>query len=226
MKGTLVNTGAVIIGSLLGLAIGSKFTQKINSIVMHGLGLATILIGIKMAIQTQSVLLIIGSLVLGGITGELLRIEDGIEWLGNFIKSKIKSDSANFTLGFVTASLVFCVGPMTVIGSIQDGISGNASVLYAKSILDGFASLVFASTLGLGVLFSALTVLIIQGGLTLLGNSLTFLLQPVALNELIATGGLIIVGIGLYLLDIKKIRVANLLPALVFAVVLALIFKH
>lgn len=226
MKGTLVNTGAVIIGSLLGLAIGSKFTQKINNIVMHGLGLATILIGIKMAIQTQSVLLVIGSLVLGGITGELLRIEDGIEWLGNFIKSKIKSDSANFTLGFVTASLVFCVGPMTVIGSIQDGISGNANVLYAKSILDGFASLVFASTLGLGVLFSALTVLIIQGGLTLLGNSLTFLLQPVALNELIATGGLIIVGIGLYLLDIKKIRVANLLPALVFAVVLALIFKH
>jgi uncharacterized membrane protein YqgA involved in biofilm formation len=224
MKGTLVNTGTVIVGSLLGLLIGSKFTQRINDIVMHGLGLMTLLIGIKMAIQTESMLLVIGSLVLGGIVGELIKLEEGIEKLGDFIKGKVKSDSANFTLGFVTASLVFCVGPMTILGSIQDGIKGDANVLYAKSILDGFASLVFASSLGVGVIFSSLTVLIFQGALTLLGNSLTFLVRPEVLNELTATGGLIILGIGFYLLGIKKIKVANFLPALVFVVILALIF--
>lgn len=225
MKGTLVNTTTVIVGSILGLLIGSRFSQRINNIVMHGLGLVTLLIGIKMAIQTQKILLVIGSLVLGGIVGELIKLEEGIEKLGDFIKSKVKSDSANFTLGFVTASLVFCVGPMTVVGSIQDGINGDASVLYAKSILDGFASLAFASTLGIGVIFSALTVLIFQGALTLLGGSLTFLIQPEILNELTATGGLIILGIGFYLLGIKKIKVANFLPALVLVVILALIFR-
>ena len=192
---------------------------------MHGLGLVTLLIGIKMAIQTQKILLVISSLVLGGIIGELIKLEEGIEKLGDFIKSKVKSDSANFTLGFVTASLVFCVGPMTVVGSIQDGINQDASVLYAKSILDGFASLAFASTLGIGVIFSALTVLIFQGALTLLGGSLTFLIQPEILNELTATGGLIILGIGFYLLGIKKIKVANFLPALVLVIILALIFR-
>ena len=225
MKGTLVNTGTVILGSILGLLIGSRFNQRINNIVMHGLGLVTLLIGIKMAIQTEKVLLVISSLVLGGIVGELMKLEEGIEKLGDFIKSKVKSDSANFTLGFVTASLVFCVGPMTVVGSIQDGINQDASVLYAKSILDGFASLAFASTLGIGVIFSALTVLIFQGALTLLGGSLTFLVQPEILNELTATGGLIILGIGFYLLGIKRIGVANFLPALVLVVILALIFR-
>lgn len=225
MKGTLVNTSAVIVGSLLGLLIGSKISQRMNETVMHGLGLVTLLIGIRMAIQGQKMLLVICSLVLGGVVGELIKLEERIEKLGDFVKSKVKPESANFTLGFVTASLVFCVGPMTILGSIQDGINGDASVLYAKSIMDGFASLVFASTLGLGVIFSAFTVLLFQGALTLLGNSLTFLLKPEVLKELTATGGLIILGIGFYLLGIKKIRVANFLPAVIFVVILALIFR-
>jgi uncharacterized membrane protein YqgA involved in biofilm formation len=128
-------------------------------------------------------------------------------------------------LGFVTSSLVFCIGPMTIIGSIQDGVSGDASVLYAKSLLDGFASVVFASSLGIGVIFSSLTVLIFQGSLTLLGEKLSFLLKPEVLDELVATGGLIIVGIGIYLLGIKRIKVGNFLPALVVVVILALLFK-
>lgn len=209
----------------MGLLIGARFSEKIKNIVMHALGLSTLLIGLKMAFRTESILLVIGSLALGGIIGELLRIEEGLESLGEFLKRKVKSRSGNFVLGFVTSSLVFCIGPMTVVGSIQDGVSGDASVLYAKSLLDGFASIVFASSLGIGVIFSALTVLIFQGGLTLLGGKLSFLLRPEVLDELIATGGLIIVGIGIYLLGIKRIKVGNFLPALVVAVVLAMLFK-
>jgi uncharacterized membrane protein YqgA involved in biofilm formation len=225
MKGTLVNTATVIIGSLVGLAVGSRFTDKIKTIVLQALGLCTLLIGMKMASKTENILLVIGSLALGGITGELLKIEDGLEKIGNTIRSKVKSESKTFVLGFVTASLVFCVGPMTIVGSLEDGISGHADTLYAKSMLDGFASIAFASSLGVGVFFSFLTVLVFQGALTLLGSQLTFLLNPRILNELTATGGLMILGIGFYLLDIKRIKVGNFLPALIFVVILALIFK-
>jgi len=225
MKGTLVNTATVIIGSLLGILIGARFSEKLRSMVMHALGLITLLIGFKLAFKTENILLVIGSLALGGIVGEIIRIEEGLERLGEFIKGKIKTESGSFVLAFVTSSLVFCVGPMTIVGAIEDGISGNASILYAKSILDGFASIAFASSLGIGVLFSALTVLIYQGLLTLLGAQLSFLLRPEILDEMSATGGLMIVGIGFFLLGIKRIKVANFLPALVFAVILALIFK-
>ncbi len=224
MKGTLVNTGTVILGSLIGLAVGSRLPEKVKQIVMNGLGLCTLLIGFKMAFKGEQILLIIGSLVLGGIIGEFLNIEGWLERLGEKIKKRVKSESGNFVIGFVTASLVFCVGPMTVVGSIEDGIRGDASILYAKSVLDGFASIAFASGLGVGVLFSAVTVLVYQGLLTLLGQKLSFLLNQHVLNELTATGGLMIVGIGLLLLDIKKVRVGNFLPALVIVVILALIF--
>lgn len=225
MTGTLVNTATVIVGSSLGLLIGARFSEKINTVVMHALGLSTLLIGFKMAFKTDNILLVIGSLAVGGIIGEFIKLEERLESLGEFIKRKVKSKSGNFVLGFVTSSLVFCIGPMTIVGSIQDGVSGDASVLYAKSLLDGFASVVFASSLGIGVIFSSLTVLIFQGSLTLLGGELSFLLKPAVLNELVATGGLIIVGIGIYLLGIKKIKVGNFLPALVVAVALALLFK-
>jgi uncharacterized protein len=225
MKGTLVNTATVIIGSLVGLAVGSRFTDKIKTIVLQALGLCTLLIGMKMASKTENILIVIGSLALGGIVGELLKIEDGLEKIGDIIKSKVKSESKTFVLGFVTASLVFCVGPMTIVGSLEDGISGHADTLYAKSMLDGFASIAFASSLGVGVFFSFLTVLVFQGALTLLGSQLTFLLNPRILNELTATGGLMILGIGFYLLDIKRIKVGNFLPALIFVIILALIFK-
>lgn len=225
MKGTLVNTATVLLGSSLGLLIGARFSEKIKTIVMHALGLSTLLIGFKMAFKTDDILLVIGSLVVGGIIGEIMKLEEGLESLGEFIKRKVKSESGNFVLGFVTSSLVFCIGPMTIVGSIQDGVSGDASVLYAKSLLDGFASVVFASSLGIGVIFSSLTVLIFQGSLTLLGEKLSFLLKPEVLDELVATGGLIIVGIGIYLLGIKRIKVGNFLPALVVVVILALLFK-
>lgn len=221
MKGTLVNTTTVIIGSGLGLWVGHRLPENIKRIVLQAMGLVTILLGIQMALKTESALIMIGSLVLGGITGELLKIEQSLENVGEYLKRRVKSESGNFVLGFVSASLLFCVGPMTVVGSLEDGLFGKADLLYIKSVLDGFASLVLSSGLGIGVLFSFLTVLIFQGSLTLLGNELEFILQENIINEMSAAGGLLIVGIGLQLLDIKRIRVANLLPTLVYAVVFA-----
>jgi hypothetical protein len=221
MKGTLVNTVTVIVGSGLGLWVGHRLPENIKRIVLHAMGLVTILLGIQMALKTESALILIGSLVLGGITGELLKIEEALESVGEYLKKRVKSESGNFVLGFVSASLLFCVGPMTVVGSLEDGLFGKADLLYIKSVLDGFASLVLSSGLGIGVFFSFLTVLIFQGSLTLLGNQLEFILREDIITEMSAAGGLLIVGIGLQLLDIKKIRVANLLPTLVYAVILA-----
>ena len=221
MKGTLVNTATVIIGSGIGLWVGHRLPENIKRIVLQAMGLVTILLGIQMALKTESVLILIGSLVLGGITGELLKIEEALEKVGEYLKRRVKSESSNFVLGFVSASLLFCVGPMTIVGSLEDGMSGKADLLYIKSVLDGFASLILSSGLGIGVLFSFLTVLIFQGSLTLLGNQLEFILREDIITEMSAAGGLLIVGIGLQLLEIKKIKVANLLPTLLYAVVLA-----
>ena len=221
MKGTLVNTATVIIGSGIGLWVGHRLPENIKRIVLQAMGLVTILLGIQMALKTESVLILIGSLVLGGITGELLKIEEALEKVGEYLKRRVKSESGNFVLGFVSASLLFCVGPMTIVGSLEDGMSGKADLLYIKSVLDGFASLILSSGLGIGVLFSFLTVLFFQGSLTLLGGQLQFLLRENIINEMSAAGGLLIVGIGLQLLEIKKIKVANLLPTLIYAVILA-----
>jgi len=221
MKGTLVNTATVIVGSGIGLWVGHRLPENIKRIVLQAMGLVTILLGIQMALKTESVLILIGSLVLGGITGELLKIEEALEKVGEYLRKRVKSESGNFVLGFVSASLLFCVGPMTIVGSLEDGMSGKADLLYIKSVLDGFASLILSSSLGIGVLFSFLTVLFFQGSLTLLGGQLQFLLRENIINEMSAAGGLLIVGIGLQLLEIKKIKVANLLPTLLYAVVLA-----
>jgi uncharacterized membrane protein YqgA involved in biofilm formation len=221
MKGTLVNTATVIVGSGIGLWVGHRLPENIKKIVLQAMGLVTILLGIQMALKTESVLILIGSLVLGGITGELLKIEEALEKVGEYLKRRVKSESGNFVLGFVSASLLFCVGPMTVVGSLEDGLFGKADLLYIKSVLDGFASLILSSGLGIGVFFSFLTVLIFQGSLTLLGNQLEFILREDIITEMSAAGGLLIVGIGLQLLEIKKIKVANLLPTLIYAVILA-----
>jgi uncharacterized membrane protein YqgA involved in biofilm formation len=221
VRGTIVNAAAILIGSGIGLAAGSHVPERFRRIITTSLGLATLLIGVQMALKAESVLVVIASLVIGGVAGEWLDIEGALERVGARMKSWARSGSATFVTGFVTASLVFCVGPMTIVGSIQEGMGGGADLLYAKSLLDGAASVAFASGLGVGVSCAALTVIVFQGGLTLLGTKLAFLLRPDALSELTATGGLMIVAIGFLLLDIKRFRVANLLPALAVAALLA-----
>jgi len=215
-----VNVAAVLLGSGIGLAVGKRLPERLQRIITTGLGLSTLLIGMQMGLKVQNMLVLIASLVIGGVVGELLGIEAGLERAGEWLKSRARSSSGTFVTGFVTASLVFCVGPMTIVGSIQEGMSGNPEIIYTKSMLDGAASVAFASSLGIGVSFAAVTVLVLQGALTLLGAQLAFLLRAEILNELTATGGLLILAIGLMLLEVKRIRVANLLPALVVVVLL------
>ncbi len=230
MRGTLVNVVAILAGSGLGLLVGGRLPDRLQRIITAGLGLCTLLIGLQMALKTQNVLVVIASMVAGGVVGELLGVEAALEAAGERLRrwayAKPRGQAASegpatFVAGFVTASLVFCVGPMTILGSIQEGLTGNADILYTKSMLDGAASVAFASGLGVGVAGSILTVIVVQGSLTLLGGQLGFLLFPEILAELTATGGLLIVGIGLLLLDVKRLPVANYLPALVFAILLA-----
>ena len=225
MKGTLVNTGAVIVGSLIGMAAGRRLPERLKTIMMQCLGLATILIGLQMALSEKDVIPTIGCLLLGALTGELLNIEKAIEGLGEWLKTRARSDSSTFVEGFVTTSLLYVTGAMVIVGSIQDGTTGDATTLYIKSMLDGVASIAFASTLGIGVAFAALSVLCVQGALTLLASQLTFLQQPAVLGAITATGGLLIVAIGFNLLNMAKIRIGNLLPALVYAVLWALSIK-
>lgn len=224
MLGTLVNTATVVVGAAVGLAAGTRLPERIKVILMQALGLAVVAIGLRMALEARHVLLAIGCLLLGGVTGELLRIEQRLEGLAETLRRKLHSDSSHFVEGFVTATLLYLTGAMTIVGSIQDGTLGDPSILLIKALLDGVASVALASSLGIGVMFSALPVLVVQGGITLLAAQLAFLSQPAVLDAINATGGLLILGIGINLLEISRIHVGNLLPALLYAIVGALLF--
>ena len=223
MTGTIVNTASVISGSLIGAMIGRHLPQRLKTIVMQALGLAVILIGLQMALSVKYLLLTIGCLLLGALTGEWIDIEGQVEKIGQWLKSRARSESSSFVEGFVTASVLYCTGAMVIVGSIQDGTVGDPTTLYVKSMLDGVASIALASSLGIGVAFSSLTVLAVQGSITLLASKLLFLQDPRVLNAVTATGGLMILGIGINLLDLKKIPVGNLVPALLFAIAGALL---
>ena len=223
MTGTFVNTGAIVAGSLIGLAAGQRIPERIKTILMQTLGLSTLLIGLHMALSAREVIPIVGSLLLGALTGEVLRIEDGLERIGHWLKKRARSNSSSFVEGFVTTSLLYCTGAMVIVGAIQDGTTGNATTLYIKAMLDGVASIAFASTLGIGVLFSAVSVFLVQGSITLLASQLTFLQGPAVLGAITSTGGLLIVAIAINLLNMARIRIGNLLPALVYAALLTLI---
>jgi len=227
--GTLLNVATVLIGGGLGTLLGQSLPERVRQTVMHGLGLVTLAVGLRMALSTANVLIVMGSILLGGILGEWWRIEDGLQALGDRLQERMKVGSTGtLAQGFVTASLIFCVGPMTVLGSIRDGMLGDYSLLAIKSLLDGFASLALASSLGIGVLFSAVTVLVVQGGIALLAKLAQFSMSEPMITEMSATGGVIIMGIGLILLDIKRIRVGSFLPAILIAplIVAALTALH
>lgn len=222
MTGTIINIIAVLLGGGLGTLLGDRLPQRMRETVMHGIGLVTLVVGIHLTLQTQNILIVMGSVLVGALLGEWWQISAGLEhaseWLRQRVAQRLSDRSlAHFTEGFVTASLVFCVGPMTIVGAIQDGLTGDFSLLAIKSVLDGFAALAFASTLGIGVLFSILTLLVYQGGITMLAGFAEMVLTAPMIAEMSATGGVLILAIGLLLLDLKRIRVANLLPALLIA---------
>jgi uncharacterized membrane protein YqgA involved in biofilm formation len=222
--GYLVNTATVIAGSILGILIGSRLPEKIKKILLSGLGLSTLIIGMTMALETSKLILIVGSLVLGGVIGQIIGIEEWLEIIGEKLKKRIGSSSSTFVLGFVTASLLFCTGPMTIVGSLEDGFAQKADLIYIKSLLDAVAALALSATMGIGVIFSAITVFVLQGILTYAGMLMGDFINESVLNEISAVGGVLILGIGLNILEIAKIRIGNLLPALLVAAVLAYLF--
>jgi len=224
MTGTILNVITVIIGGTLGARLGARLPHKMRETVMHGIGLMTLVIGVQMALGTRNILIVLASILVGGILGEWLGVQARLDALGQMLEARFArgEQAGTFTRGFVTASLVFCVGPMTILGSIQDGLVGDYTLLAIKSTLDGFAGLAFASTLGIGVAFAALTVLVVQGGISLAAMLFGGALGSVARTtpwviEMTATGGVLIMGIGLVLLDLKHVRVGNLLPAIFIA---------
>jgi uncharacterized membrane protein YqgA involved in biofilm formation len=222
MLGTFINVGAVLAGGSAGLFLHRALPQRFQRIVLQGLGLITLLLGLQMALKTANIFIILGSLLIGALLGECCRLQDHLDALGRWLEAKFKrGDDNRFTEGFVTTSLLFCVGPMALLGSIQDGVSGDYKTLAIKSFMDGFAAMVFAAELGWGVLFSAVSVLVYQGGITLAAAPLQRVLTAAMINEMTAVGGLMIVGIALMLLEIKRLPLANFLPALAIAPLLA-----
>jgi uncharacterized protein len=227
VTGTLINAAAVLAGTAVGTLLGGRLPERIRETVIHGLGMFTIVLGIAQGLEAfrppltdltrGAVLIVLGSLLVGGVLGELLRIERGLDRAGEALRARFGRGQARFTEGFVVASLVFCVGPLTILGSIQDGLTGDYQLLAIKSLLDGFAALAFASALGWGVGFSVITILVYQGALSLSASALAGVISDAMIAAMSAVGGILILGIGLRLLALREVRVANMLPALVLA---------
>ena len=224
MLGTLVNTGAVIAGSLVGILIHAHLPDRLTRIAFQGIGLFTLFIGVKMAWETQSLLILIFSMVIGSIIGELIDLDKHLGNLSEKLKAKLKSKNEKFTEGLITAFLLWCMGSMTIIGAMEEGFGDPPNLLLAKSVLDGFSSVALAASMGIGVMFAAIPLLIYQGGLTLLAASLRDVMADPVVAEMTAVGGLLLIGLGINILEIKKLKILNMLPALVVAVVLALLF--
>ena len=220
MTGVLVNTGTILVGSAVGLLFKKGIPERVTNAVMIGLGLCALYIGIDGALQDENVLIVIASMVLGAIVGTLLDIDGAINRLGKWIEGKFQKqegDKVSVAEAFVTASLLFCVGAMTINGSLNAGISGDNSLLFTKSMLDLFSSIMLTASLGFGVMLSAVFVLVFQGALVLLAGVLAPVLTPLAIAEMTSAGSLIIVAIATNLIGITKIKVADYLPAIVFA---------
>ena len=223
MLGTIVNSLSILAGGLVGSLFKNKVSNAYNETIMKALGLSVILIGLKSALEVNNILLLIICLTLGTLVGEMMKIEKGIENIGAFLERKFSKQNG-LANGFVTASLVYCVGAMAIMGSLESGLTNNHSILYAKSLLDGISAIIFASSLGIGVCFSAFSVFLYQGIITLTASLMKPFLIASVVNEMSAIGGLLIVAIGANMLDIKRIKVGNMLPA-IFMPLLYYIFK-
>lgn len=224
MYGTLINASAVMLGSIIGLIINSKIPKKITNTAFHGVGLFTIVLGIMMAIKTNNFLIMIFSIVIGAVIGEIIDIDKRINNFGDWIKKKYKTRNERFSEGFITAFMLYCMGSMTILGAFEEGIYGIPNLLVAKSVLDGFSSIVLAATMGIGVFFSFIPLIIFQGGLTLFASNMQTVFTEIIITELTAVGGVILLGLGITMLEIKKIRVLNMLPSLIIVVILTYLF--
>jgi uncharacterized protein len=223
MTGTFINVAAILIGGTIGLLFGSRIPEKFKNTVIAGMGIFTAAMGMGMFLKSNNQLIVLGALLIGALIGEWVGIEDWLQTLGQKLEKRFSRESesganSKFVRGFMVSSLLFCIGPVAILGSIQDGLTGDFNLLAVKSTLDGFASIAFASTLGVGVLFSALPIFVYQGGISLLAHQFNAIVTDPMMAELTATGGILLIGVGISnLLEIKKIRVGNFLPALAVA---------
>ncbi len=220
MTGTWINIAAVLVGGGVGLFFGQRVPSRIRHTIFHAIGMFTLLLGVRMFLASQNPLYVLGSLLLGGGVGELLRIEDRLASLGSWFERRWRqpAQESRFVEGFLAASLLFCVGPMTILGSLQDGLTGDYQILATKAMMDGFSALAFAATMGVGVLFSTVVILVYQGGLTLFAAALQPWMTEAMMAELTAAGGVLLAGLAVSsLLELKPLRVGNWIPALLFA---------
>jgi len=222
MQGTIVNTLAIVVGALIGIALGRFVTSTLQKTITNTLGLATLVIGMQMALRADDLLPIVGALLLGTITGEVLKIEEGISALGERLKNLAYSRSSTFVVGFVSASFLYLLGAMSIIGAIEDGLGKPPTVLYLKSLLDFSASIALASAFGIGVAFAAISVFLFQGAISLAAAHLEFLSTAQVTSAISTMGGILIVAVGINLLEIAKIRLGSLLPGIVYIVLWAL----
>jgi len=225
LSGTLLNVATVLVGTFIGVLIGSRMPERLQSGLTTGLGLFTLIIGMSMGLQIFAEgqagddLAVLGALLLGVAIGELVRLHDGLEWLGGWFQRRLATGvrPSRIAEGFVTASLVFCVGPLTILGSLENGLTGDIRLLAVKSLLDGVASIAFAAVYGPGVALAAITVLVVQGTIAAGASLLAGVLDESTILAITASGGVILIGVGLRLMEIKPIRVTSFLPALVLA---------
>jgi len=224
MLGTIVNSLAIIAGSLVGLIFKNAIPERLSDSLLKASALAVISVGIKLGLQGENLSLMIISVILGTFIGELLNIEDKLDNLGAWVESKMKNKGSNITQGFVTCTLVYCVGSMAIVGSIQSGLTGNHEILFSKAVLDGIISITMTVSLGIGVLLSSVSVFVYQGSITLLAQFLQSFLSDVVVAEMTSVGGVLIMAIGLNFLEIKRIKVGNMLPAVFIPIVYYIFF--
>jgi uncharacterized membrane protein YqgA involved in biofilm formation len=218
--GTIINAVAILVGGALGLLFRKGFPERIAQTTLQVLGLFSLVVGVSMAIQGKELILVLVSLALGAGLGEWMNIEGYLERFGKWLEERLNLTEKSPAKGFIYASLLFCVGSMAIVGSITDGLKGDHSILVTKAMLDGIISIPFAASMGVGVLGSAVPILLYQGGLTLLASRVQSFFTPVMVRELTSVGGLIVMGIGINILGLQKVRVGNFIPALLFIVLL------
>lgn len=219
LTGTIANVAAVLLGSALGLLIGNKLPQRIVNTVFQAIGLFTAVIGLSMALKSEQMLLVVFSLILGAILGEWMQLDASVERLSGKVRTVFKIGNPRFSEGLMTSFLLFCMGAMTIVGAIEEGMGKGSEVLLTKSMMDGFSSLALASALGIGVLFSVVPMLLYQGGITLLAYWLGDFIADAIVTELTAVGGILLIGLAINILEIKKIKVMNMLPSLILIII-------
>ena len=225
LTGTIVNTLAIIAGAMIGVIAKKAIPQRMGDLVMSAIPIVVMVLGVQFGIASSNILIVIVSLVVGGIIGEWIDIDRRLDDFGVRIQSRMKGGDSNFSAAFVSTTLIYCVGSMAILGSIESGINGNHTILYTKSLMDGISAIFFASTLGAGVIFSGISVFIYQGILTVLAGYIGPYLSPEVVTEMSASGGILLIALSFTILGIKKIKVANLLPAIFLPVILMLVMK-